>query len=471
MVGVGTSPGLRSATEIPPGSEDVAVPVMMRAARSGSRSPGDGPLDAEVTWPVSARFLAPGRVDDTPWRTGRRARGEVRLGAQIVLPSLSPRAVRTGHYLSGPEGPHGDRGRHYDRVGIVTGAGRAAWVPLRDASGGHGRRCSWVADRDEEQLSGTVQRLHLRPDPGRGRAVRAGRADRDEVVRLVPAASELARYARSRMPPGVSPTMCGWRDMLVIDPRRHGAARRGWPAARQPRARHRGSAKRWPRCWPWPMLTVAAGRRARRTRSTSGSIAAIREAVGPEIEDPGMATRGQSGRVHRLWSARGGRTRRLSAQDLLCDPRDHRHPHGASRKGAARPTNDMLVQLSPQIGREGMPRKVAAAGRLPPFLRGGPSLTGVDFPSDGGIAAAIPQRRVHTRLSAGPGRRRAAQSLPGPPVRARIMASWTNEIASCPSVRKIRPFRSCGVARIGAPLLDQGALGKPGRARGTSACG
>ena len=117
-----------------------------------------------------------------------------------------------------------------------------------------------------------------------------------------------------------------------------------------------------------------------------GFIEGIREAVGPEIEDPGMAYTWAKRGVHRLVRREAAAFGRLGARICSVTPGIIDTPMG-KQEGAARPTNDLLVQLSP-LGREGMAEEVAAAVA---FLLSDEAafVTGIDLPVDGGIAAAI----------------------------------------------------------------------------------
>jgi NAD(P)-dependent dehydrogenase (short-subunit alcohol dehydrogenase family) len=118
-------------------------------------------------------------------------------------------------------------------------------------------------------------------------------------------------------------------------------------------------------------------------------IEAIREAVGPEIEDPGMAYTWAKRGVHRLVRREAVAFGRLGARICSVTPGIIDTPMG-QQEAAARPTNEMLVQLSP-LGREGTAEEVAAAVA---FLLSDEAafVTGIDLPVDGGVAAAIRSR-------------------------------------------------------------------------------
>ena len=113
-------------------------------------------------------------------------------------------------------------------------------------------------------------------------------------------------------------------------------------------------------------------------------IEAIRGAVGPEIEDPGMAYTWAKRGVHRLVRREAVAFGRLGARICSVTPGIIDTPMG-QQEAAARPTNEMLVQLSP-LGREGTAEEVAAAVA---FLLSDEAafVTGIDLPVDGGVAA------------------------------------------------------------------------------------
>jgi NAD(P)-dependent dehydrogenase (short-subunit alcohol dehydrogenase family) len=112
----------------------------------------------------------------------------------------------------------------------------------------------------------------------------------------------------------------------------------------------------------------------------------IREAVGPAVEDPGMAYLWAKRGVHRLVRREAVRFGRLGARVCSVSPGIIDTPMGR-QESAARSTNDMLVTQTP-LGREGHAHEVAAAVA---FLLSDEAsfVNGIDVPVDGGVVAAL----------------------------------------------------------------------------------
>jgi NAD(P)-dependent dehydrogenase (short-subunit alcohol dehydrogenase family) len=271
-------------------------------------------------------------------------------------------------------------------VGIVTGAAR-----------GMGAACATrvtdmvdvllVADRDEERLAGTLQYLGSIPTRADVEPFALDVQNRDDVDRLVARASELGPLRAVAHAAGVSPTMGGWREMLSID--LVGTAL--LVDACRPLATRGTAIVCFASVAPLLAMTDAdvPADAVLDDPLDEGFIEAIREAVGAEIEDPGMAYTWAKRGVHRLVRREAAAFGRLGARICSVTPGIIDTPMG-QQEAAARPTNEMLVQLSP-LGREGTAEEVAAAVA---FLLSDEAafVTGIDLPVDGGVAAAIRSR-------------------------------------------------------------------------------
>ena len=117
-----------------------------------------------------------------------------------------------------------------------------------------------------------------------------------------------------------------------------------------------------------------------------GFLDNIREAVGPEIEDPGMAYTWSKRGVHRLVRREAVRFGQVGARICSVTPGMIDTPMGR-QEAEARDTSAMLVDMSP-LHREGLAEEVAAGAV---FLLSDEAsfISGIDLPVDGGLVAAI----------------------------------------------------------------------------------
>jgi NAD(P)-dependent dehydrogenase (short-subunit alcohol dehydrogenase family) len=112
----------------------------------------------------------------------------------------------------------------------------------------------------------------------------------------------------------------------------------------------------------------------------------VHAVVGPSVEDPGLAYFWAKRGVHRLVQREAIRFGRQGARVCSVSPGIIDTPMGR-QESAARPTNDMLVRVTP-LGREGLPEEVAA---VTAFLLSDEAsyVNGIDVLVDGGTVAAV----------------------------------------------------------------------------------
>jgi NAD(P)-dependent dehydrogenase (short-subunit alcohol dehydrogenase family) len=268
-------------------------------------------------------------------------------------------------------------------VGIVTGAGR-----------GMGAACAarvadmvdvlLLVDRDEALLATRADML----------AAAGGRAavepfvldvkDGGEITRLAARVKQLGPLRAVAHAAGVSPTMADWREILTVNLVGTALLVDALFALASP-----GTAVV---CFASVAPLLALGPAdvpadAVLDDPLAGDfLEKIRDAVGPDIEDPGMAYTWSKRGVHRLVRREAVRFGQVGARICSVTPGIIDTPMGR-QEAAARDTNDMLVQLSP-IGREGRAEEVAAGAA---FLLSDEAsfITGIDLPVDGGVVAAI----------------------------------------------------------------------------------
>jgi NAD(P)-dependent dehydrogenase (short-subunit alcohol dehydrogenase family) len=268
-------------------------------------------------------------------------------------------------------------------VGIVTGAAR-----------GMGAACAarvadmvdalLLVDRNESSLAAQADSLAAAKTRAEVEPFVLDVKDGGGITRLAARASELGPLRAVAHAAGVSPTMADWRGIVAINLVGTALLVDACRALAQS-----GTAVV---CFASVAPLLALGPDDVPADAVlddplaAGFLEKIREAVGPEIEDPGMAYTWSKRGVHRLVRREAVPFGRMGARICSVTPGIIDTPMGR-QEASARDTNDMLVGLS-AIKREGCAEEVAAGAA---FLLSDEAsfITGIDLPVDGGVVAAI----------------------------------------------------------------------------------
>jgi NAD(P)-dependent dehydrogenase (short-subunit alcohol dehydrogenase family) len=268
-------------------------------------------------------------------------------------------------------------------VGIVTGAGR-----------GMGLACArqltglvdtlLLADRDEAAVTAAAKDLAA---CGGGAAVEPAAldiTDGDGLARLAARVPELGTLRAVAHAAGISPTMAGWRDILTVD--LVGTAMLA--GVLRPLATTGTATVCFASMAPLlgSMPADPAVDEILDAPLDGRFLDRIHDALGPAIENTGMAYAWAKHGVHRFVRQEAIRLGPAGARICSVSPGVIDTPQG-QQEAAGNPSLASLVRQTP-LGRAGQPDEVAAVVR---FLLSDEAsfLTGTDILIDGGVCAAV----------------------------------------------------------------------------------
>ena len=271
-------------------------------------------------------------------------------------------------------------------VGIATGAGRGMGLACA-------RRMAalvdtlLLVDRDETSVTAAAKEL-----ADSGAAVEpfvADVTDPERLARLAGRVRETGTLRAVAHAAGISPTMADWRQVLTVD--LVGTAL--LCAALRPLAVAGTATVCFASMAP---LLATAELAADVTAVLDDPLAErfadrLRDAVGPAVEDSGIAYAWAKHGVHRLVRAEAVRLGPAGARICSVSPGIIDTPQGR-QEAASHPTMDRLVGLTP-LRRAGEPGEVAA---VVAFLLSAEAsfVNGTDILVDGGVVAAVHGQRL-----------------------------------------------------------------------------
>ncbi len=268
-------------------------------------------------------------------------------------------------------------------VGIVTGAAR-----------GMGAACAarvadlvdvlLLVDRNESSLAAQADILAASNTRAEVEPFVLDIKDGAAIARLASRASELGPLRAVAHAAGVSPTMADWREILAVN--------LVGTALLVDASRALAQSGTAVVCFASVAPLLALGQDDLPADAVlddplaADFLEKVHDAVGPEIEDPGLAYTWSKRGVHRLVRREAAPFGEVGARICSVTPGIIDTPMGR-QEGAAHAANDLLVQVAP-FKREGSAEEVAAGAAF--LLSDDASfITGIDLPVDGGVMAAI----------------------------------------------------------------------------------
>ncbi len=268
-------------------------------------------------------------------------------------------------------------------VGIATGAGR-----------GMGLECArrlvdivdtvLLVDRDEAAVAAVADEMAASDAGASVESFAVDVTDRDGLVRLAARTAELGSLRAVAHAAGISPTMADWRRIFAVD--------LVGTALLAEVLRPLATAGTAMVCFASmaPLLGIAEPHpkadAALDEPLDERLFERIHDALGPAVEDPGLAYSWAKRGVQRFVQQEAVRLGPVGARISSVSPGVIDTPQGR-QEAESHPFMEVLVQRTP-LGREGRPEELAA---VVAFLLSDEAsfLTGVDVLVDGGVCAAL----------------------------------------------------------------------------------